>query len=150
MWEAATDNLDQPYEWGINDCDIWIETVLRQAGVNPLSYLAGPASGNEVRQHINATLADGRTVAVARNATNIPIAEGNVYVVFMDNVDDERNPIPDTFRPHAVLLFANEGGGVYIFHTSIRPGYSVRLRYDSANLFQRDFVYSRFYYQQIQ
>jgi hypothetical protein len=145
---AAEDNLGQEYKRGENDCDIWIERVLIQAGIDPREFFAGPASGKSVEEHIAAAVERG-VIPVEKLAPNIDLPEG-VYVVFM-------GASARGLREHAGLLFVNRDGTVNLYHSSSdRTGLpegavptSRVERYDNVNFFQRDFSYELFYYQRV-
>ena len=48
--DKCLNNKGQRYKEGVNDCDIWVETVLKQAGVD-ISSQWGPAKSTNVSGH---------------------------------------------------------------------------------------------------
>jgi len=147
---AAEDNLGQEYKRGENDCDIWIERVLIQAGIDPREFFAGPASDKSVEQHIAAAVERG-VVPVEKRDTNINNLPEGVYVVFM-------GASARGFREHAGLLFVNKDGTVNLYHTTSDTDFlpegatgpvSRIWSYKNANEFQSRLGYDLFYYQRV-
>jgi hypothetical protein len=132
--KAAEANLGQKYGPG-NQCDDFVESVLNQAGVNPSGYLAGPASGKTVQDHIDDATTKGTT-------TTTPSVGANT--VFMNNS-------PKGYSPHAGIIIVDDDGKVSLYHSSSgNPGGLSREEgYDDVDSFEKVHAYNDFHYQEI-
>jgi len=118
LWEESIEehikeNLRQDYKSGKNDCDIWVEERLDEAGIAKPDRWQ-PAISTTVAAHIK-DLRDSLKETPDRG-TNIVFHGGN----------------------HAMLLGLNEGGDVNIAHQSSNPGFSIQEDYKNVQEFEKD------------
>jgi RHS repeat-associated protein len=84
MWDenvevAVNNNLNQTYEYGVNDCDIWVETVLEESGVAmPDSWSS--ATSTNVATHIQEMQNDLQDAPA--QGTNI-VFQGNTHILII-------------------------------------------------------------------
>ena len=140
--KIADNNLDQEYGPG-NTCDEFVENVLKKAGVDPSNYLAGSAGSTTVQEHIDNATKSGRTSPIDKTAEGVDLIPG-AYVVFMN--DSKQN-----YDPHSGILIVNKDGKMDFYHSSSSESGLSRKEggYSNTKSFQKDFAYSKFYYQQI-
>ena len=88
---ACLNNKGQVYVDGVNDCDIWVETVLKQAGVD-ISSSWGKASSTSVSGH--AKKLSGKLSNKAPEGWSVEFIDGS----------------------HVALVRVNEDGSADLFH----------------------------------
>ena len=82
--DKCLNNKGQPYEANGNDCDIWVENVLKQACID-ISGIWGAASRTTVGGH-EAILVD-RLVSIAPAGWSIEIIDGSHVALIRVNTD---------------------------------------------------------------
>ncbi len=97
--DKCLNNKGQSYLAGENDCDIWIENVLRQGGIE-ISGIWGNARNTSVKGHIKAL--KGRLRRTASTGWNIQIID----------------------ESHVTLVRVNEDGSADLFHQGFNRGSS--------------------------
>ena len=81
---ACLNNKGQVYQPGENDCDIWVETVLKQAGID-ISNSWGNASSNGVSGHVKKLL--GQLSNQAPQGWSVEIIDGSHVALVRVNND---------------------------------------------------------------
>ncbi|GHU73936.1 hypothetical protein FACS189450_14400 [Spirochaetia bacterium] len=120
LWTAAVDaavkgHLNEPYERGTNDCDIWAENIANEAGI-PLPETWSPAANTNVPTHIQ---------EMNGNIQNHP--DPGTNFVFHDGT-------------HTMILGLNDDGTVDVAHNSSNPGYSETMSYPNVQAFEDDWT----------
>ena len=130
---SAENNLGQKYR-DDNQCDSWVEKVLKEAGIDPSKFLAGDADSNDVAAHI--------ANAIEKGIASDNPGEGSWSIVLMDKGKTKKH------TPHAGLLYVDSKGKATFYDMSKNNSGSLsrRQNYGSVSLFQGDYGYRRFTY----
>lgn len=161
VYEAASAHSSDKYIVGTKEnnweefrCDNFNETVIREAGYNPLDYMAGSAKSKKINDHIKNALENDLTEKINKNDS--PCIYGGAYVVYMDEGDWDGKPVDShggliLFKDERVLYIDNSSHNHRIGNTQNYLGGVETHTYNSIEAFQADYgqTYKNFYYLKI-
>jgi hypothetical protein len=105
--DKCLNNKGQEYEKGTNDCDIWIEKVLRQAGIE-ISSKWGPAFSTDVKGHVQ--ILSGQLLKEAPQGWSIEIIDGS----------------------HVALIRVNANGSADLYHQGLNGRTSTTEKWEGS------------------
>jgi len=118
---------NESYIYGKDDCDIWVENVLKDAGID-ISYLWGSAECNDVDQHEK---------KLEGKKTNVP--QTGFSVVLMTDHKPTNN-----FISHTGILELHSDGSCTLYQHSRSS--ELKENYSSIQQFQNTYGYNDFDY----
>ena len=133
MWEAVNANLGQKYESGTNDCDIWSERRVQEAGgTMPAGWK--PAATSTVAQKIQSMGKDG-----ADSLTGTPRAGWNIALLEHTETDIGEHALlvyydPKAQEPYTVYEMgglAKTKSGVFGPYPSMEKMFATRSNYNT-------------------
>lgn len=135
---AAENHLGEDY-FDNNTCDEWAAKVLSEAGFSPADYHLEDTN-KTVKQHID------DLIASQKNFSNV--SNNSAYVVFMGDGTKDFS----VGHEHCGLLVSDKDGNISFYHSSSnnKNQLSKKENYNNLSEFENDFLYSSFYYQEIQ
>ncbi|AEJ20317.1 hypothetical protein [Gracilinema caldarium] len=125
--DSINSHSNEQYIYGKNDCDIWVEKVLKDAGID-ISYIWGSAISNDVDQHEK--MLEGKTA-------NVP--QTGFSVVLMTDHKPTNN-----FISHTGILELHSDGSCTLYQHSRSS--ELKEDYPSIQQFQNTYGYNDFDY----
>lgn len=121
------DVSERTYTFGSWDCDIFVQTVLKDYGKD-ISGLWGDARSNDVAAH-SRNLAGMTSSQPGSGWSVVMMTESSKYSI-----------------NHCGLAYINSDGSVNFYNNTKSAGHVILEKYNSVAAFQRDFAYSKFDY----
>lgn len=130
LLKAISDSSTKTYNFGTWDCDIFVESVLKECGKD-ISKIWGDAKNTDIQGH-----ADNLS-----NLTTSKPKEG--WSVVMMTKSDKYSV------NHCGLAYVNSDGSVDFYNNTKSAGHVILEKYNSVSSFQKDFAYSTFDYYKV-